>query len=94
LSATAIKRIRRSPQTGLNETLEESLSKIDKKYWLIRQPEGQHQWTFLIGSRGFQWQEWRKEKSYRLDSEIGQEIMFKLNLTEQEFKDHIQPRLF
>lgn len=94
LSAANIKRIRRAPQTESTETLGESLAKIDKEHWLIRESVGRHEWTFLVGTKGFRWGEWRKEGFYRLDSERGREIANELNLTVNELRDEAQMRLF
>ena len=94
LSATNIKRIRRSPKTDLLETLIESIEKIDKKMWIVREPIAQHQWMFLIGSNWDNFPTWKKQGFYRINSKKGREILRYLTFTKDELEEQRQLRLF
>jgi hypothetical protein len=55
-----------------------------KRYWLIREPQGQFQWTFLIGSNWGDFPEWRKRRFARLSSTEGREWLRRATLTAKE----------
>jgi len=78
LSATALKR-----NKHLGVRVEDIIRWIPKRYWLVRHPIGDWQWTMLIGrnidldghaARGF----------HKRDTPIGQSIMERLSYTESE----------
>lgn len=78
-------------QTGTR--LEDCLQGIRKRYWLVREPMGKHQWTFLMGSNTPP-PEYRAKGFYRLDSAEGQEIFSTLNFTNKErdeWNSHTEP---
>jgi len=79
LSATIIKRI--YEQTG--KRLSDYLAEIGKEYWLIRKSaiKDKFQWTFLLGSNTDIFGDYRSIDFYRLESEKGQKILSKLDLT-------------
>ena len=91
VTAAGLKR-RRTALGG--DSLTELMARIKKEYWLVRSPQGKHQWTFLVGTNWKALQEWRKQRFYRTDTSIGQSILEKLSLTSDERRDRYQGRLF
>ena len=91
VTATGLKRKRAA--LGGN-SLTELMARIKKKYWLVRSPQGNHQWTFLVGTNWPALQEWRKQRFYRTDTPTGQSILEKLSLTADELRGKYQKRLF
>ena len=91
VTATGLKR-KRSAVGG--DSLTESMARIKKKYWLVRSPQGNHQWTFLVGTNWKDFQGWQKQRFYRTETEIGRSILGKLSLTSDERRDKYQGRLF
>ena len=63
---------------GLHPTY---VNKIDKKCWLIREPYGKQQWSFLLGTYGDIFDDYKKYEFYRIDSEEGKDIFYLLNTT-------------
>ena len=57
---------------------------VGKKQWLIREPIGKHQWTFMLGTNWKKFPEWKKEGFYRIDTEEGQRVFRRLNWTAGE----------
>ncbi len=93
LSATNVKR--QFQQTG--RKLADFLSATGKQYWLIRKPYSgdNHQWTFLLGSNSdlFKPHKSISRYFYRLDSSEGQAVFEKLNLSQEQRVEQVQPRL-
>jgi hypothetical protein len=84
LSATAIKRIRGAFEN--RASLLDYMSGIGKKHWLVREPSGQHQYTFLVGTN---WPGLKGRKSIKLfpiNESPGREIFEKLNYTSKELE--------
>jgi hypothetical protein len=54
--------------------IDEAISMLNKRYWLIREPRGAHQWTALIG-RNIKTGDHRTMGYFHLESEKGQDIM-------------------
>lgn len=92
LSATNVKRINHDS----GKRLSDYMSDIGKQYWLVRKPikRDSHQWTFLLGSNTDIFKDYKRINFYRIDSKEAQEILLKLDLTENERFEIIQPRLF
>lgn len=88
LSATNIKRVRRFEQaTGADakaKLLTDYLQSVNKKTWIIRKPNGKHQWTFVIGSDWKDFPAWKSRGFYRVDSDEGQSILKFLTYTASE----------
>jgi len=92
LSATALKRARRSPTTHIpvEFDLKAGIEQIvGKRFWLIREPETQQQWTFLLGTNWNQYPAYEKEGFYWLSSSRGQEILRILSKTRGEIEGGI-----
>jgi three-Cys-motif partner protein len=89
--ATIIKRCRHL--RGHEVRLEDYTAGIAKKYWLVREPSGKEQWTFLLGTNTANFKDYRAIGFYRLDSEQGQAIFFRLNYTVKEIESWQQPSL-
>lgn len=86
--ATAIKRARNAFKRTTYYLIEE-LDKIQKKRWLVRAPPkggtfARWQWTVLLGTNWDDVQNWRAQQVYRVDSPEGQEVLRRLNLTNEE----------
>jgi len=64
--------------------LPEILSKINKKFWLIREPTGRHQWTFLIGTNWANFPVWNKQNFYGITTSKGKEIYQRICYTKDE----------
>jgi three-Cys-motif partner protein len=93
LSATTIKRVRRSSLCSMRDNLIEALSCIPKKFWLVREPVGRHQWTFLFGANWNGFPEFKNRGFHDLKSNEGREIMERLTYTSTELTrkyDHAQ----
>jgi hypothetical protein len=77
---TTHKRQYYNDRNGLCSTFEEMLDTIKKQYWLIRDPFGAQQWTFLLGSN---WKKMPRKLSgqgfHDLHSPEGQSIMRRVN---------------
>lgn len=82
-SATSIKRARGA---WGKDNLDAGRSKIAKKHWLIQEPRGQPQWTFLLGTNWDGYSGHAKIKMHTLKSQEGLAIYERLNLTDAEIK--------
>lgn len=70
--------------------IDEAIKLMGKRYWLIREPRGAHQWTVLIG-RNIKTGDHKTLGYFHLDSEKGQDIMRRCKARLQ--KDETQPEL-
>lgn len=66
---------------------------VTKQEWAIRSTRGKHQWTFLIGTNWIEWAKWNRAGFYSLNSEMGELLFDKVNLTGEQFKKKVQPHL-
>ncbi len=91
LPSTNIKRLFQYTEKKLSDYLRQ----VGKKHWLVRKPVrwDQLKWTFLLGSNTNLFKDYKKIDFFTSDSEHGQEILLKLNLTENERQELYQPRL-
>ena len=92
VSSTNIKRLYKHQEKRLTDYLE----KVSKQHWLIRQPISwdQFKWTILLGSNSSLFRDYKKINFLRLESEGGQKILEKLNLTKIEQMERHQLKLF
>ncbi len=82
------------PSTNVKRTyqytekrLKDYIDSIGKKHWLVRKPISwdQFKWTFLLGSNAQSlFGDYKSIDFFRLESQKGQKILEKLNLTEKE----------
>jgi len=91
VAATNIKRIRKQAEVMGNENvpcLMEQLKTIPKN-WIVRQPEGAHHWTFLIGSYEH-FPEFKKHGFVSVKSAEGQKVLHKLTYTKNELSGQLE----
>lgn len=93
IAAASLKRLINHEAYG-DISLSTLLRRIDKKYWLVREPHGKHQWTFIVGTNWADFPDWGKEGFYRLESTKGQETWQVVALTKRQAKEQTQPALF
>jgi len=94
LSAANVKRVRCSTQEKQSQRqLIDHLTSIDKRYWLVREPVGKHQWTFILGSNSDLFKNYKRIGFYRADSKRGREILAHINYTRKELEEWRQPVL-
>ena len=86
LSATNLKRC----YQHTSKRLADYMRVLHKNKWLIREPVGQHQWTFLLGSNTDLFKSYKKIGFYRLDSPEAQRIFSVLNLPQDELNHSSQ----
>jgi len=82
VAATQYKR-RRGADPG-RPFLADHIRAVDKRVALIREPIGMWQWTFVLWSNWVNLPEWHRRGFYRLDSEQGERILDRLNLSKGE----------
>jgi len=70
-----------------NRDLLEYLKIVGKSVWLIREPEGKHQWTFLFGTNYSEYKAWRSYGFYRWDEPKGMDILETLTHTKTEIQN-------
>jgi len=85
-SATNYKRQLMAPACPLAERLNEVLGGINKKHWIVREPYGRHQWTFLIGTNWTKFPEFKQVGFHRIDRPEGEKILARLNYTNMEMR--------
>lgn len=69
--------------------IDEAIDMLGKRYWLIREPRGAHQWTVLIG-RNIKTGDHKTLGYFHLDSEKGQDIMRRCKARLQKDKTHLE----
>lgn len=84
--ATTLKRYRTNPRIKSRQSwkLSDYVRKIEKTHWIVREPHGAWQWSFLLGTNWDAFPRFSREGFYHLDSPRGQEIFRRLNSTEEE----------
>jgi three-Cys-motif partner protein len=85
-SATNYKRQLMAPECPTSTRLQKILDTMNKRYWIIREPYGQHQWTFLLGTNWTNFPVFEKLGFYRLDTPRGQKLFARLNYTNEELR--------
>jgi hypothetical protein len=84
LSATTMKRVCGAFSRMHTKRFADYLSMVKKRYWHVREPSGQHQWTFAFGTNWEKYPEMRKIGFHRADSTEGAEIIDRLNYSARE----------
>lgn len=87
-NSTSHKRARKAGHQSAQQSLPEVIDQIGKKHWLIRQPirSDQHQFTMLIG-RNHQFGDYKAQGYYRLNTQKGQDILSRCQLTAAEYME-------
>ena len=96
LQATPVKRVRGLPEnydTAGWQRLEEAMPHV-KRHWVVREPSGSNQYALCIGSNGPLPGTWKRQRFWPLESDRGQDIFERINLTARERRDFRQPGLF
>jgi len=86
-SATTIKRVFNAPGTNRKWGLIDDMKRIDKKVWLIREPFGRSQWSFLFGTNYTDFPEFKKLGLHNITSRRGQSVLTQLNYTSRQIKE-------
>ena len=86
VNAASIKRVH---GVGLRQEMDliQDIQDIGKQYWMVREPVGQWQWCFALGT---DWRDFPKMTSrgfYDWDSKEGQEILNRVYYTRAELKE-------
>lgn len=63
------------------------MERIGKKAWLIREPFGKHQWSFILGVNWEEFPEFKKIGFHKTSSTQGQNILNRINYTAKELND-------
>jgi len=84
ITPTNIKRQYHCKLCSCDLRLDDYIKRIPKKYWIIREPKGCHQWTFLLGTNWDSFPSFKNKGFYRIDSLEGQVIFDRANLTKEE----------
>jgi three-Cys-motif partner protein len=92
LASTNVKRLHHHT----NKFLADYMSQIGKDHWLISTPVSwdQFKWVFLLASNTDIFKDYKSIDFYRLDSKRGKELFIRVNLTEQQRVEAVQPPLF
>jgi len=83
-SPTNLKRQLKASTCPVQKRLGDYLELIPKRHWIVREPYGPHQWTFLIGTNWTDFPTFERLGFYRWDSARGKEIFDQLNFTREE----------
>lgn len=89
IAATSLKRVRLWKNNNGYEAepcLAEHIDSIGKKHWIIREPRGVQQWTFLIGTNWKALPRYEKFGFYQLTAPQGQRVLQKTNYTAEELR--------
>jgi hypothetical protein len=76
-----------SVKRGRRFTLDDLIKKVTKKVWLIREPHGTHQWTFVFGTNYEGIGEWQKEGFYKKGTPKGDEIWERITKTQKQLRE-------
>jgi len=82
IGATALKRVNGVYKNRYKLT--DGMKLIKKKHWLVREPYGKNQWTFLLGTNWDSFPEFKSRGFFNSNSKEGIEILTRLNYTQSE----------
>jgi hypothetical protein len=94
VSATNLKRLIGARYRGNEVRLSEQMLRLGKRFWLIREPRRQHQWTFLLGTNWDNFPEYTKAGFFDSTSARGRNIICWLSYSERERLNNEQYPLF
>lgn len=87
LQATALKRnLNRPADPDRGAPLAARLTRIDKRYWLVREPDGQHQFSFLLGTNWADFPAWKRLRFHRVDQPEGRDLLERLSFEREEYQ--------
>ena len=92
IAAASVKR--RIHNENYDDIALDSLLKIKKREWLVREPHAKHQWSLLVGTNWSDAPDWKKEGFYKLNTEKGGKIWEALVKTKKQQKEELQPSIF
>jgi len=87
-SFTNIKRVKCSPLTRRTWGFIDDIERINKKHWLVREPVGQQQWTFLFGTNWTDFPKFKKIGLHDINSREGKKIMLTGNHSKKEILEN------
>lgn len=82
--STSLKRVYAANKDKGHKHLHEYLAGIPKDVWLIRQPQGKHQWSFIIGTRWASMPEFKRIGMHKIGTPEGDEVLRRLTFSERE----------
>lgn len=74
-------------------TLDDLVKAVSKKVWLIREPHGKHQWTFVFGTNYEKIGDWKKEGFYKKGTPEGDEIWNRVTKTQKQLREEEMERM-
>jgi len=94
VSATNLKRLIGARYRSDEVRLSEQMLRLGKRFWLIREPRRQHQWTFLLGTNWDNFPEYTMAGFFDSASPRGRHIIRQLSYSERERLNNEQLPLF
>lgn len=92
IAAASIKR--RIQNENYDDIALDSLLRINKKTWLVREPHAKHQWSLIVGTNWADAPDWKKEGFYRLDTDKGGKVWRALSKTKKQQTEELQSSIF
>lgn len=92
IAAASIKR--RIQNENYDDIALDSLLRINKKIWLVREPHAKHQWSLIVGTNWADAPDWKKEGFYRLDTDKGGKVWRVLSKTKKQQTEELQSSIF
>jgi hypothetical protein len=71
------------PPVGEGGSLIEKMKMLNKDKWFVREPIGNQQYSFLLGTNG-NFSDWKRAGWFDINSDSGNDILEKLNYTNKE----------
>lgn len=89
IGATSFKRVLGAFPNRQDARLDTAISRLvdRKKVWLVREPYGKNQWTFLVGSNWVKLPDWKRQGFFRMDSPEGEDILDRLMYTGPQLEE-------
>ncbi|NVM56702.1 MAG: hypothetical protein HWN51_01085, partial [Desulfobacterales bacterium] len=84
ISARNYKRELKAEQCSLSEFLFEKLARIQKRQWIVTEPIGKQQFTFLIGTNWVEFPAWKGKGFHRANTAEGRETLARICFTREE----------
>lgn len=71
------------------QPVDEAVASIAKQYWLVQEPIGHTQWTFLLGTNYEKMPAWKRLRFHSLASDQGKAILNKIAYSKEEYKQRL-----